>query len=516
MALFRSVATIGSLTLTSRLLGFVRDTLFAAVLGAGPAADAFIIAFRLPNIFRTLFAEGAFNAAFVPLYALQLHHGGAQAGKAFAERVLAVLLVSLIIFCAVAMFFMPWLMHVLAPGFADEPAKFELAVELTRLTFPYLVFISLASLQGAVLNAHNRFGPPAATPIVLNLILIASLIGPARAFDPAHAQAWAVTVAGVAQFLWLAYSLKQSGLSLALPRPRLTPEVRQLFRLMGPAVVGSGAMQINVLVDTMLCTLLPTGSVSYLFYADRLNQLPLGVIGIAIGTALLPLLTRLVAQGNQAEANASQNRAIEFAFFLTMPAAAAFIAVPDALVSTLFQRGAFTAADAQATAMALAAFALGLPAYVAIKCLTPGFHARRDTRTPVRIAMLSMLVNFVLNLALMIPLQHVGLALATALAAWLNAGQLAFVLHRRGHFRADRRLISRTLRILVTCLTMGLGVAWLWQAMLPHLAIQSLARIGGLGALALAGVLIYAGGGRLLGVWRWRELQDMFRRSPRA
>jgi putative peptidoglycan lipid II flippase len=516
MALFRSVATIGSLTLISRLLGFVRDSLFAAVLGAGPVSDAFIVAFKLPNIFRRLFAEGAFNAAFVPLYALQLHHGGETAARAFAERALAVLLVALLVFCGLAMAFMPILMHGLAPGFADEPEKFTLAVELTRLTFPYILFISIVSLQGAVLNAHNRFGPPAATPIVLNLVLIASLVGPARAFEPAHSQAWAVTIAGIAQFVWLAISLKRAGLELALPRPKLSSEIRQLFRLITPAVIGSGAMQLNVLVDTMLGTLLPTGSVSYLFYADRLNQLPLGVIGIAIGTALLPLMTRQLAAGNQADAMTSQNRALEFAFFLTLPSATAFIAVPGAIVSVLFERGAFTAEDTRATAMALAAFAAGLPAYVAIKVLTPGFHARRDTATPVRIAILSMVVNFVLNLALMIPLKHVGLALATAIAAWLNAGQLAWVLHRRGHFKADAQLVSRTARTLAACLLMGAAVAFLWDAMVPHLGSRLLTRVAGLFGLSVSGIVLFGAAGWILGAFRWRELKAMFRRAPRT
>ena len=512
MALFRSVATIGVLTLASRILGFVRDTLFAAVLGAGPAADAFIVAFKLPNIFRRLFAEGAFNAAFVPLYGLQLHHGGERAARAFAERAMAVLLAALIVFSGLAMATMPWLMHVLAPGFSDEPEKFALAVELTRITFPYLLFISLVALQGAVLNAHGRFGPPAATPIVLNLILIASLVGPARAFEPAHSQAWAVTIAGIAQFVWLAVSLKRAGLDLALPRPRLGPEIRQLFRLMGPAVLGSGAMQLNVLVDTMLGTLLPTGSVSYLFYADRLNQLPLGVVGIAMGTALLPLMTAQLARGAEAEASSTQNRALEFAFFLTLPAATVFVAVPVAIIGTLFQRGAFTAADAHATGMALAAFALGLPAYVAIKVLTPGFHARRDTATPVRIALVSMAVNFVLNLALMIPLKHVGLALATAIAAWLNAGQLAYVLHRRGHFRADARLVRRSLGALAAAVLMGAALALIWAAVEALVPPHLWARLGALSALCLFGLVLYGAAGTAFGAYRWRELRGMIRR----
>ncbi|WP_439817082.1 murein biosynthesis integral membrane protein MurJ [Zavarzinia sp. CC-PAN008] len=512
--MFRAVLTIGGFTLISRVLGFVRDVLFAAVLGAGPVADAFFVAFRLPNLFRALFAEGAFNAAFVPLYAGRLvGPGGLKAAQDFAEDALAVLTAALVVLCVVAVLAMPVLMAGLAPGFRADPAQFALAVELTQLTFPYLLFISLASLFGALLNAHRRFGPPAATPILLNVVLIAGLVGPARALDPAYTQAIAITIAGMAQFLWLAISAGRAGLSLRLRLPRLSPRVRELLRLMGPAVVGAGAMQINVVVNTIVASLLGTGAVSYLFYADRLNQLPLGIVGVAVGTALLSTMARGLAQGHEAEAVETQNRALEMALLLTLPAATAFIAVPDVFIGVLFERGAFDGTDVQATAMALAAYAIGLPAYVAIRALTPGFHARKDTGTPLRVALATIVINLGLTLALMGPLAHVGLALATALAAWANAGILAVLLVRRGHFRADARLKRRLPRMLLASLAMGGGLLALRDLLLPWLAQGLHLRLAALAIICLGGFAAFLLIGRLVDAYRVAEVKALLRRG---
>ena len=299
MALLRSVATVGSLTLVSRVFGFLRDILTAAILGAGPVADAFFVAQRLPNLFRSLFAEGAFSAAFVPLAASALAEGGKPAARAFAEEAFAVLFAVLLAFVVAGEIFMPWLMGVIAPGFGDEPGKFELAVDLTRITFPYLLFISLTALQGGLLNAVDRFAAAAATPILLNLFLIAALLLMARfGWSDGRALAWALTAAGIAQFLWLMVSCARAGVALRLRLPRLTPRVKQTLRIMGPGVFGAGVIQLNLLVSTALASLLPTGSIAYLYYADRLNQLPLGVVGIAVGTAILPPLSRQVRLGD--------------------------------------------------------------------------------------------------------------------------------------------------------------------------------------------------------------------------
>src|SRR5262249_46286488 len=326
MALLRSVATVGSYTLISRVLGFIRDILTAAILGAGPVADAFFVAQRLPHLFRSLFAEGAFSAAFVPLPSGGLGEGGRPAVRDFAEEAFAVLFTVLFAFVLLGEIFMPWVMTLIAPGFGAEPGKFDLVVTLTRITFPYLLFISLTALQGGLLNTVDRFAAPAATPILLNLFLIAGLLLMAHFhWQNGEVLAWALSAAGIAQFLWLMVSCARAGVWLRLRLPRLTPAVRQTLKIMGPGVLGAGVTQLNLLISTGLAWMLPEGWVSYLYSADRLNQLPLGVVGIAVATAILPPLSRQVRTGDDSGAITTQNRAVELALLLTLPAAAALI-----------------------------------------------------------------------------------------------------------------------------------------------------------------------------------------------
>ncbi|HZD26759.1 MAG TPA: murein biosynthesis integral membrane protein MurJ, partial [Alphaproteobacteria bacterium] len=425
MTLIRAFATVGGYTMASRVLGFVRDILIAAVLGAGPVADAFFVAFKLPNFFRRLFAEGAFNAGFVPLYSGLLETDGKEAARRFAEQALAVLLAVLLVFVIGMQLAMPWAMYALAPGFAADPHKFQLAILFTRLTFPYLLFISLVSLLGGVLNSMQRFAAVAAAPILLNVVLILAItLAAPHLPTPGHALAWGVSAAGAVQFVWLMLACRRAGIHLRLPRPRLTPKVKELLRLMLPAALGAGVVQVNLVVDVILASLLPAGSVSYLFYADRLNQLPIGVIGVAVGTALLPLLSRQIAAGEEAGAMHNLNRAVELCLLLTLPAMAAFLVVPEELIGALFQRGEFDAGTTMKTAWALMAFAVGLPAYVLVKVLGPGYFARRDTRTPVVTGVIAMTANVGLSLLLMQVLLHAGLALSTALSAWLNVAML--------------------------------------------------------------------------------------------
>lgn len=498
MTLLRAAATVGGLTMISRVLGFLRDVLIASVLGAGLMADAFFVAFKLPNLFRRLFAEGAFNLAFVPLFAGLLRGSGRAPAKRFAEDALAVLLWALMITVIAAEIAMPWLMAVFAPGFLDEPGKFALTVDLTRLTFPYLLLVSLVSLLAGVLNSMDRFAAAAAAPILLNVCLILAMLGFAElAETPAHALAWGVAGAGVVQFLWLCWNCHRAGMLPSLPRPRLTPAVRHLLWLMMPAALGAGVAQINLLVDMVIASLLPTGAVSYLYYADRIVQLPLGVIGVALGTALLPALSRHVRAGEAVAAADAQNRAIEYAMLLTLPAAVALMLVAMPVITVLFERGAFGGDASAATAAALAAYALGLPAFVLIKVLAPGYFSRQDTRTPVKIAVAALLVNIVLNLALMGPFAHVGIALASAAAAWLNALLLARGLARRGHFAFDERLKRRLPRAIGASLAMALLLAGLQLVMAPWLD-----GVPSLRALALA-VLVTAGvaGFGLMAVW---------------
>jgi putative peptidoglycan lipid II flippase len=483
VALIRSFATVSSYTLMSRVLGFVRDIMIAAILGAGPLADAFFVAFKLPNFLRRLFAEGAFNAGFVPLFAGTLEAEGKPAARDFAEQAQAVLLAILVPLVIVAIVAMPWLITVMAPGFEHGGERYQAAVELSRITFVYILFISLVALQGGVLNSLGRFAAAAAAPVVLNICMIGALLVSLWWLEsPAVALAWGVAVSGLMQFLWLRLAVRRADMALGLRRPRWTPEIRRLFGLIMPGVLGAGVAQINLLADVFFASLLPTGAVSYLYFADRLNQLPLGVIGIAVGTALLPLLSRQIRAGAREDALASQNRALELALVLTLPCAFGLAVLSLPIIQVLFERGAFGPADSLATAQALAAYALGLPAYVLVKVLAPGFFARRDTRTPVKIAIVCLVANIVFILALLWPFAHVGIASATALAAWLNAGLLGFGLHRRGFLLPDARLRRRLPRIVLVSIAMGAAL-WLLQPWLtplpPALALAVLIALGG-------------------------------------
>jgi len=515
MALLRSIATVGGYTMISRLLGFARDILIAATLGAGPVADAFFVAFKLPNFFRRLFAEGAFNAAFVPLFTRQMSEGGRDAARGFAEEVLSVLVVTLLFFVTALQVAMPWVMHGFAPGFADDPYRFGLAVQLAQVTFPYLLFISLVSQLGGVLNALGRFAAAAATPIILNLCLIAAILGLSPFMEtPGHALAWGVAAAGAAQFIWLMVACHRAEFRIRLLRPRLTPRVKRLLILMLPGVIGAGVVQINLLIDVVIASLLPSGSVSFLYYADRVNQLPLGVIGVAVGTALLPLLSRQIRAGEEAAATGSMNRALEFALLLTVPAAAALMVMPDRIVTVLFERGAFGAAETAATSAALAAYALGLPAYVLIKVLAPGFFAREDTATPVKVAAFCVAINLVLNVALMGPLQHVGIALATAVSAWINAGLLASLLVRRGDIAVDARLRRAIPRVLLASAAMA-GALWLAQDALSGIAATNAALAAFvLAALVVIGLVAFAGAAVGFGAARLSDIKRLLDRSP--
>ena len=514
MALLRSITTVGGYTMISRVLGFARDILIANILGASAVADAFFVAFKYPNFFRRLFAEGAFNAAFVPLFSGLLATGGRSEAKAFAEGTFAVLSCALLFVVAAFEIAMPWAMYAIAPGFAADPEKFQLAVTLTRITFPYLLFISLVSLMGGVLNSLDRFAAAAATPIILNVSLITALIGLARFTDtPGHALAWGVAAAGIAQFLWLYLVLHGAGMGLKFRRPRLTPKVRRLLKLMVPGAIGAGVVQINLLVDVLIASFLPSGSISYLYFADRVNQLPLGVIGVGVGTALLPLLSRQIRSEEAAAALDSQNRALEIALLLTIPAAAALMVISGPVILVLFGRGAFAAPEVEAASMALAAYAAGLPAYVLIKVLTPGYFAREDTVTPVKIASICVVVNLVLNLVLMGPFAHVGIAVATAIAAWINAALLAGGLKRRGHLVIDDRLKSRLPRIALAAVVMTVCLVLGAMALAGPLAGAEVPRIGALVGLVAGGIVIYGACAQLSGAADLKELKTLMGRT---
>lgn len=513
MALIRSIATVGGWTMASRVLGFVRDIMIARYLGAGPVADAFFVAFKFPNFFRRLFAEGAFNASFVPQFAGALATDGPAEARRFASATLAIMLSVLLPFTFLAQAGMPWLMVVLAPGFVGDPATFDLAVELTRITFPYLLFMALVALLGGVLNSLDRFAAAAAAPIVLNVVLISAMLLLADVMGAAHTLAWGVAVAGIAQFLLLVIAAERAGMAPRLPWPRLTPRVRRTLRLMVPGAIGAGVVQINLVVDVMLASTLPDGSISFLYYADRVSQLPLGVVGVAVGIALLPLLSRQIKSGAIDAARDSQNRAIEFALLLTLPAATALVIIPDPIVRVLFTRGAFSVADAEATAGALAAFALGLPAYVLIKALAPGFFAREDTSTPVRVAIVALVVNVAVALSLMPFLAHVGIALATAISAWLNALSLGVLLIRRDAFAVDRRLARRAVGMVLASAGMALALWFAAGLLAPWLAGSGPLAFAALGALVVAGFVTYGGLALLFGALYPSDFRVFLRRA---
>jgi len=509
MALLRSIATVGSMTMVSRVFGFARDILIAANLGAGMAADVFFVAFKFPNLFRRLFAEGAFSMAFVPIFAGILEEEGKAKAKEFADQAMGILLSGLLVLVIILEITMPWAMRVFAPGFLDDPRKFDLAVELTRITFPYILLISLVSLFAGVLNSFGKFAAAAATPILLNLSLIGALLFWApMSKSPGHTLAWAIFLAGFVQLFWIAFHCGKNGIWICRPILAFSENVRLLLVRALPVALGAGIYQINLLVDTIIASFLPEGSISYLFFADRVNQLPLGVVGVAVGTALLPLLSRQIKAGDEVAAQNSQNRAVEFSILLSAPAACALFVMADPVVKVLFQRGAFGDIQTSATAAALAMFALGLPAYVLIKSLAPGFFGRGDTATPVKIAAVAMIVNVVLSVILMNFYLHVGIAMATTASSWLNASVMMFILYKRGHFVFDDRLKNRIPRTLFASTGMSLALYLALAKLAPWIGSGAeFERSFALAALVVGGVASFGALALISGAVKRRDVK---------
>jgi putative peptidoglycan lipid II flippase len=525
MKLYRSFATVGGLTLVSRVLGFVRDILFAWAFGAGWVADAFNVAFRFPNLFRRLFGEGAFNSAFIPLFAKELEGEGREAARAFAEEAMSGLVAVLVALTIVAILAMPWLMYLLAPGFSAIPEKFELAVLLTQITFPYLLCMSLVALFSGVLNTFGKFVESSSVSIVLNLTLAAAIfVGFALGYhnepEGGIIQAIGVFVAGVLQ-LWLLISgLRRNNFTLKLRRPRMTDRMRRLIALGIPGVIAGGVTQLNIMIGTVIASQEP-GAVSQLYYADRLYELPLAIVGIAIGVVLLPDVARQLRAGNHAGVHDSQNRSLEFAMLLTVPAAVALAVVPIPIVRVLFERGAFTATDTANTAAVLSVFALGLPAFVMIKVFSPAYFAREDTKTPMRYATISLVANTLGSIALFFLFRRIGwlpqlgIAVATTLGGWLNAGLLWGTLVKRGHFVLDRRMARAFGAILLSSVVMGVALVVTAHYLAPSFAtgLSFLVHIVALAILVGAGLAVYALVVLLTGAINLRQLRNLIRRS---
>jgi putative peptidoglycan lipid II flippase len=437
------IFTVGGYTLLSRVTGLARDIMLAAILGAGPLADAFLVAWRLPNNFRAIFAEGAFNAAFVPAYA-HVEGKGESSARLFADRIFTLLFVSQLVLLVLAWAFMPQVLRIVAPGFTDDPAQRQLAIELTRITFPYLLLITLVTLYGGMLNVMHRFASAAAASIFLNLSMMATLALAAFFPTAGHAAAWGVLVSGFLQYFLLAGDLGRHGTLPRFALPRLDEDVRAFFRAIGPATLGSMGTQVAVFADTIIATFLPAGALAALYYAERLYQLPIGVIGIAIGTVLLPEMSRRITANDHIGAATAQRRAFEFTLLATVPFVVAFLTVPNAIVTAVFVRGAYTKADAAAAAVTLAAYAIGLIPFVTIRSAVAAFYARKDTATPVKASLTGLGVNVLLKVALMGVFAQVGLALATAVGAWINLLLVLFFSVREGYLEIDRTWI-RTL-----------------------------------------------------------------------
>lgn len=518
MNLSRAIGTIGGLTMVSRVFGFLREMLMSRIMGASGAADAFLVAFRLPNTFRRLFGEGAFSAGFVPLFSQRYHGpGGLEEANKFSEEVLAVFLPALFAFTLVFELIMPLFVWAIASGYADEPEKFALTVFLTRITFPYLLLISLVSLFSGVLNSLTKFAAAAFAPALLNMSMLgAMLIVPTGGVATALALSIGVTVGGVLQLALLWAASRRSGVSLKLRRPRITPSVRQFFIVVIPATLGAGVYQISQLIDTFFATRLPEGSMSYLNYSDRLNQLPLSVIGTALGTAILPQISRFIAKGDPAEAAKVQGKAVELAMLLCLPAALALAVTAGPLVEALFQGGRFTSYDAQVTGNVLAIIVSGLPAYVLVKVITPGFYAREDTKTPVKTAAVVLIANVVLNFALIPFLAIYGLAIAIAACSWLNCVMLYVILVRRGHFRIEGWLWGRIARQLVAGLAMGAALMGLRILLAGWFSGSAGERLIAVAAMVATGLIVYFPVAWMTGGMDKEDVLTLFRRKEAA
>lgn len=492
-SLLRSSAVVSVMTLLSRVLGMVRDMVLANYFGSGSAADAFFVAFKIPNFLRRLFAEGAFAQAFVPVLSEYREKRTFADVKQLVDRTAGMLGLILTALTALGVVMSPYLIMLFAPGFHNEPAKMQLAGELLRITFPYLLLISLTAFCGAILNSYGRFAVPAFTPVLLNLSMIGATVFLTPYFtEPVMALAWGVFIAGVAQLLFQMPFLWKMRL---LPRPRVAasdPGVKRIMILMAPALFGVSVSQINLLLDTVLASFLQTGSVSWLYYADRLSELPLGAFGIAIGTVILPALSRHHATDKPDEFSQTVDWALRMVLLVGVPAALALAVLAEPLIATLFFYGAMTATDVKQAAGALQAYSLGVLTFMLIKVLAPGFFARQDLKTPVRIAIICMVVNMGLNLLLIWPLQHVGLALATSLSSMLNAGLLLWGLQRAGVYKPATGWLVFSVRLLAACAAMLALVMWLNAPSSEWFAWDWQRRVWEVSLLVCGGMLVFA------------------------
>lgn len=519
MSLLRGAFTVGGWTLVSRVLGFARDMVVARAIGTGWVADAWAVAFRFPNLFRRLFGEGAFNSAFVPMYAKRLEGDGKPAADRLAEEIQSVMLPILMGVSALAMLTMPWIMTVYAPGFVDDPAKFALATDMTIIAFPYLMFMSLVALYSGVLNTHGRYAAATAVQSVLNIgLLIATVIAQVLYHPEAGSPIWGLALAygcaasGALQFFFLVYMLSRGDIHLRLRWPRLSPDAKRMFVLMVPGIIAGGVSQISIFVSTVVASLEP-GAPSILYYADRIYQFPLSIVGTAMGVVLLPTLARHLRGGREDLARYWQNRGIELAMLLTLPAAVALLAISTEISIALFEGGAFDRASSNAVGLVLIAFGAGLPAFILNKVLTPAFFAREDTATPMKFAVATLVIDLALAIGLFFALGVVGIAIGTAVAAWINTAFLVWALSARGLFRPDARTLDKVWRIAAASVVMGAGLFGLKLLVAPWFDQGGLLKFLGLAIVCFGGLGLYAVAVLALKGTTLAELKEQFRRE---
>ena len=499
--LFKIISIVGSLTFLSRILGYFRDLLIARVIGAGLISDCFFVAFKLPNLFRRILGEGAMNAAFIPVVSGVRTKSGKKSADTFFSNIFSFLLVGLLVFVLIVEIFMPLIITLIAPGFSDNPEKFNHSINLTRLTFPFVLFICLTSLMGAYLNTLGKFASMAVTPIILNLSLIFTLLiyfKSENLFLISSTLSFVVSIAGIIQVIWMYYNIRRNKSKLSinfsfLKTFKSDKEITKFFKLLLPAILGNGAYQINLLIDMILASTLPDGSISFLYYADRVNQLPLGVLGIAIGTALLPVLSSQVKKKQKKEAEKSISKAIKFGILFSIPAFFGLLIFSENIISFLFFRGAFEYKDVQATSSALIALCCGLPAFIMIKILVIPFFANEDTKTPIKISLFCMSINLILNLILIREFLHVGLAISTSVSAWINFILLFYILNKNLNYSFDISIFKVFLKVSLASLTMSYIVLKTYEFMINNFEMYTLYNTNFILILCIIfGIIIYS------------------------
>jgi putative peptidoglycan lipid II flippase len=514
MKLIKAMATVAGFTFLSRILGFIRDILTATVMGAGPLADAFFVALKLPNLFRRISAEGAFSVAFIPLFSESIEKDGDEESLRMARNMMGYMFAFITIFSVVAIIGMPYIIMAIAPGFEYGGARYETAVELSRITFPYLLFISLSALLGGVMNSVGRFGVYAFIPVLFNLCLIGVLLTHDMIWDtPAKSLAYGVAIAGVIQFAWIFIYAARHGWLVYPTFPKLTPKVKKLFVLMLPGILGAGVYHLNIFADMVIASFLDSGSISYLYYADRLQQLPLGVVGIAVGTALLPLLSRSLVAKRYEEANNSFNRALEACLLLAMPAATALIIAAKPIIMGLFNYGAFTVADTSVTSLVLTCYALGLPAYIVAKVFQSACFARQDTKTPVKISMICALTNIALGLTFSQYIGVAGIALATAFSGFIQVVLLYRITRTIDHLGFDDQLKRNAFKIMLSCIIMACAIWGYTQILGANFEQANTGRVLTLIGLVASGGLAYLLSITFMRVINIRDIRNMMKKK---